>query len=182
MASVTISQIRVDVERMLGKSAISGTPWKPDVVVLDYLDEIKEVNSDKYIAQGDTTRDFRQWMQEMHSCGYTATQTNRSGRDKYTMDRTNVADSYGKVRKTDCMWTINVNEEEKACGVCRIWAEKHRNGEANFTVYCRADYGRCTFNEITSQEYESRKNNVNPATNGQRGVVDYSKFPRQNIN
>ena len=159
MGSASIFEMRADLERFMIKES-QGAGFKPDVVILDYLDEVKgEISGqDEYSAQGMTTRDFRQWMQELKAAGFTATQANRSASDMPIINRSQMGNSYKKVQKADCLWTMNCQYEEDARGVMRLFVDKHRNSKSKFIVHLSADFSKCQFRQISVEEYNRRMN------------------------
>lgn len=151
MGTVSVAEIAADLQRYTMR-----TGWKTDSVALDYLDEIREYPAmSTYDSQGLIIRDFRRWLQQIQAGGLTATQTNRGGSTAGVVRRDNTGDSYWKIRRSDAVWTLNCDRnDEHPRGVMRIYVDKHRNGKDNFFVYCKRDFTRCWFEEITSQEYE----------------------------
>lgn len=153
MGSVTINEMRADLDKLTAR-----TGWRPDVVVLDYIDEVKfsDPRSDSYQGQGIVVRDFCQWMQNIGAGGFTATQASRKANDVETVTRSEMGDSYLKVRRADCIWTLNSSEAEHSRNLCRIYVDKMRNAPDKQTVYCEKDFSRCYFHEIMKEEYEVR--------------------------
>lgn len=130
--------------------------WSPDAVVIDYLDEMQAIkNEKKYVWHEERLRQLRKWASSDGGfCVFTATQTNREGRYVDTIDDRHLGDSYGKFRIADCMWSLNLKEEEKANDVLRIYVVKHRNGRAQYIVYCRVDFKTMKMVEISQEEYD----------------------------
>jgi replicative DNA helicase len=141
------------------------TGFKPDLILLDYIDEVKCSNSrlDTYAAQGHTLREFRAWMQSDNLCGYTATQANRIGRQVKTITETEMGDSFLKIRIVDACWSISQDDTEKAKNVARLFAVKHRNAASRFIVWIRIDPLTLRMTEITEAEYEQMLGTAPPA-------------------
>lgn len=149
MGSVSIEEIAAEVDEY-GLQ----TGWYPQVVVLDYIDEIKAYkDANTYESQGFVMRDFRAWCQSSNAAGFTATQTNRQGATTSIVTRAETGDSYWKVRRTDALWTLNCDTDEQRHGVMRLFVDKHRNGRAKFHACLRVDFGRCLFSQIQQEEY-----------------------------
>jgi energy-coupling factor transporter ATP-binding protein EcfA2 len=150
MGSVSVADIAAETE----KHAVR-TGWRPDVVVLDYLDEIKEYQGlSNYDSQGLIIRDFRSWMQKITAGGFTATQANRNASTAGIVTRAETGDSYWKIRRSDAVWTLNCDREEGPRGLMRIYVDKSRNSAAGYVVYVKKDFSRCLFVEISRDEYE----------------------------
>ena len=133
------------------------TGFQPDLILLDYIDEVKCSNSrlNTYEGQYHTTREFRGWMQAENLCGMTATQANRIGRQVRTITEGEIGDSYAKIRVVDCLLSLNETDEEKNKYLSRLFVVKHRNGKSKFTVWVKRDPDTLRMKEIDETEYES---------------------------
>ena len=157
----TISDMRLCAKKLERTAEL-----RPDVVVLDYIDEVKSrnVEADAYTSQYQTTREFRAWMMEENMCGFTATQANRQGIKAETITSAEMGDSIGKVRVVDALWSLNQTEAERKKKMLRIFVEKHRNGRSKYTAYGRINYDTLSMHEIDQQEYEQA---MQPALDGE---------------
>jgi replicative DNA helicase len=147
----TISDIRAYVNQLHNY-----TGFKPEIIVLDYIDEIRcsNKNADTYQGQIETTREFRAWMSTDNYAGYTATQSNREARSVKVATDAQIADSYGKVRIVDAMWSLNQTDEEAVRNTARLFVVKHRNGKKRYIIYVYIDPYTLKMKEITEQDYE----------------------------
>ena len=156
---VTINDIRAYCAQLYNY-----TGFKPDVIVLDYIDEVRCSNprAETYEGQKLTTTEFRGWMMTDNMCGYTATQTNRTGSQVKIARETEVGDSFGKVRVVDAMWSLNQNDDEKFKGVARLFVVKHRNGRSKYLIHVKIDQSTFQMVEITEAEYTAILGGVAP--------------------
>jgi len=133
------------------------TGFRPDLVLLDYIDEVKCSNSrlSTYEGQYHTLREFRAWMQSEDLGGYTATQANRMGREVQVIDEGQIGDSYAKIRVTDLAWSLNQTDEEYGCNLARLFVVKHRGARGRYLIWVKIDPHTLKMSEITESEYES---------------------------
>jgi replicative DNA helicase len=163
--SMFISNIRAMVDKMYIREG-----WRPDVVVLDYIDEIaSHKGMNDYDSQGINTRDFRGWMKHLNAGGFTATQANRDSSDAEITTRKNIGDSYKKLRRTDYMWSVCITPDEDIRGLCRLFCIKHRNGKQEYLVYLERELGRAYLSEIGQKRHEEALHKPAP------GQVDRTK-------
>jgi KaiC/GvpD/RAD55 family RecA-like ATPase len=130
--------------------------WRPDVVILDYLDEMAPIRGmDEYESQQRIARYVRGFIVQEGFGLFTATQVNRAGRQTRIAKETEVGDSWGKVKVVDALWSLNQTDEEKERGVMRLFVVKHRNGRSRYTIPVRVDYNTFVMEEITDPQYET---------------------------
>lgn len=131
--------------------------FKPDLICLDYVGEMKDRPDVKtYESRQKDVRDLRGFAVESNCCIYTAMQPSRGGREAQkdgVIDDNLLGDSYGQARPLDALWSINQNEAEKDCGVGRIFVAKHRDGKSRYTVYYRQSPDTLDINEIDKELY-----------------------------
>ncbi len=140
------------------------TGFRPDLILLDYIDEVKCSNSrlSTYESQYHTTREFRAWMQSENLGGYTATQANRMGREVQVINEAQIGDSYAKIRVTDLAWSLNQNDEEYTCSLARLFVVKHRGARGRYLIWVKIDPNTLKMSEITESEYEQILGNPTP--------------------
>ena len=117
--------------------------WRPDVVILDYLELMRSRNEsdnkDDYSKQKAASTQIRGLAINENVLVYTATQTNRGGNDTDLIDVTKMAESYGKSMPMDYLVSINQSKDEYDAqfgdsGVtvrpaqARMYIAKSRNG------------------------------------------------------
>ena len=119
--------------------------FTPDVVVVDYL-ELMRTDKDmaEYQGQERLAQELRGIASEYEVLLWTATQTNREGKKVNIITDAELADSYGKIRVCDLVFSINQTEQEFDSGRARLYLMKSRNGRARFIVPLKIDYSRLT--------------------------------------
>lgn len=101
---------------------------KPDLIVLDYLDELKSDRSykDYRFESRDVTSAVRRLGSEFGCPIWTASQGNRGSMMKRLVGLDDVAEDVWKVNQADVVITINQSEEEKAENIVRYRLAKAR--------------------------------------------------------
>lgn len=133
------------------------TGFHPDLILLDYIDEVKCSNSrlNTYEGQYHTLREYRAWMQTENIGGFTATQANRMGREVQVIDEGQIGDSYAKIRVTDLAWSLNQTDEEYGSNLARLFVVKHRGARGRYLIWVKIDPNTLKQSEITEAEYEN---------------------------
>tara|TARA_R100000005_G_scaffold92025_1_gene65010 strand:- start:191 stop:820 length:630 start_codon:yes stop_codon:yes gene_type:complete len=118
--------------------------FHPDIIVIDYLELMtnQDVSMSEYMAQERIAQELRGIAVEHKCLVWTATQTNRKGKEVDIITDAELADSYGKIRVCDLAFSINQKEQEFDEGKARLFVMKSRNGRARFIVPIRIDYQR----------------------------------------
>ena len=125
----------------------------PDVVVVDYLELMKtEKDMAEYQGQERLAQELRGIASEYNVLVWTATQTNREGKKVNIITDAELADSYGKIRVCDLVFSINQTEQEFDSGQARLYLMKSRNGRARFIVPLKIDYSRLTVSQGVNDE------------------------------
>lgn len=123
--------------------------FRPDLVVLDYMDNVRPVKADAhdlYSAGKEIAIDLKRWAQEEHIYLWTAMQGNRGGQDEVTADMRHAGGSVGKPEQADLFITINRTKEEAEQGLTRCFVAKARhNGGGNLTTVFKTDFDRMQF-------------------------------------
>lgn len=128
--------------------------WKPDVVILDYLDLMisrnNAYNKDDYTRQKHVATEVRGLAINENVLVFTATQTNRSGAetdDRSKMgpkmvDLTKAAESFGKQFPLDYVISLNQSRSDRAATPprLRLHIAKNRNGPKHETISCEINY------------------------------------------
>jgi len=96
----------------------------------------------EYQAQERLAQELRGMSTEYNLLVWTATQTNREGKKVDIITDSELADSYGKMRVCDLVFSINQTENEFDEGKARLYLMKSRNGRARFIIPARIDYSR----------------------------------------
>lgn len=138
--------------------------FAPDLVILDYIGEMKDYpDMPTWESRNKITRDLRGLAVEEKICILTAMQPRREAREKSNelkdlgiIDDSNLADAYGQSRPLDAMWSINQFQDEKDCGLARIFVVKHRHGKSRFTFHVEFDNKTLRMSQISQAVYEKR--------------------------
>ena len=130
--------------------------FEPDVIIVDYIGLLKagDKGMAKYEAMEQIVSDLRGIAQENNCVVWTATQTNRQGRNVRLITDSELGDSYGQVRPVDLALSLNQTREEYEEGQMRLYAMKVRNGRAFFTVPLNINYGTLRIEEGEKDEQE----------------------------
>ena len=95
---------------------------------------------------------------ENNVCVLTALQVDGKAREAIRMggyiDDDNLADAKGQNRALDALWSINQLQDERECGLARIFAIKHRDGEARFFTHIQFHYPTLRMREISENKYK----------------------------
>ena len=123
--------------------------FEPDVIIVDYIGLLKysDKGAAKYEAMEQIVSDLRGLAQEHNCVVWTATQTNRQGRNVRLITDSELGDSYGQVRPVDLALSLNQTREEYEDGTMRLYAMKVRNGRAFFTVPLSINYNTLRIEE-----------------------------------
>ena len=120
----------------------------PDVLVIDYLELMRtEKDMAEYQGQERLAQELRGIASEYGILVWTATQTNREGKKVNIITDAELADSYGKIRVCDLVFSINQTEQEFDQGEARLYLMKSRNGRARYIVPIGIDYSRLTISQ-----------------------------------
>lgn len=129
--------------------------WKPDVVIIDYLDLMVSrnaaYNKDDYTRQKHVATELRGLAKNENVLVFTATQTNRSGGEGgEPIDLSKTAESYGKQFALDYVISLNQSLEDKLEKPPRIrfFVAKNRNGPKNEMITCEINYDTMVVKEM----------------------------------
>lgn len=130
--------------------------FKPDLVVIDYIGEMKDLAGYKtYESRQLLVRDLRTFAQEEDVCVLTAMQANRQGREAQEsagqIDDSAVADSFGMARPLDIM--LSLNKQESASNVGSIFGIKVRDGISRQEIYYEMDTLTLKMSETSRERY-----------------------------
>ena len=126
--------------------------FTPDVIIIDYLELMRtDKEMAEYQAQERLAQELRGCASEYGCLIWTATQTNREGKKVSVITDAELADSYGKIRVCDLVFSINQTEQEFDQGAARLYLMKSRNGKARFIVPVSIDYSRLVINQQSGE-------------------------------
>mgnify|MGYP003108383888 FL=1 len=122
--------------------------FNPDLVIIDYLELMaSDTNSPEYQNQERQAQELRGLAIELDCLVWTATQTNREGKRVKIITDAELADSYGKTRVCDLVFSVNQTEEEFDEGLARLFIIKSRNGKARFLIPAKINYSTLVLTE-----------------------------------
>lgn len=137
------------------------TGFKPDLVIVDYVGEMKDYpNMKSWESKQRLCRDLRAWGIEEKLGLVTALQPNRGGKQQQEndgiMDDSFLADSFGQIRVLDALWSINQSKAEKSSRLARLSNLKMRDGQSGVQVYLKQDVNPLTlkFEQIEHEDYK----------------------------
>lgn len=136
--------------------------WKPDVIILDYMDLMVSrndyYNKDDYNRQKHVANEIRGLAKNENILIFTATQTNRSaaggdeikGVPKAPVDLNKAAESFAKQFSLDYVVSLNQSNSERKSVPPRIrlFVAKNRNGPRHQTVECTIEYNTMRVREL----------------------------------
>ena len=130
-----------------------GRDWKPDVIMLDYMDKLlptQKIKGNIYEDVGGIATDCKNLAITFDCPVITGSQLGRytwslSGDQVVSMD--SVAESAQKTHLAHSMTTINQNKGEKNAQKARLYLAKSRSGIPNTVVWCDWNIGRCQLTE-----------------------------------
>ena len=136
----------------------------PDLIILDYVGEMKDYPGvATWESRNKIVRDLRGIAVEEQACILTAMQPDRRARDQSNekemlgfIDDSNLADAYGQSRPLDALWSINQFQDEKDCGLARIFVVKHRHGKSRFNFHVEYDYDTLRMSQINENIYTNK--------------------------
>jgi hypothetical protein len=139
--------------------------WKPDVIIIDYMDlmisRVKKYNDKEYDRQKHVATEIRGLAKNENVLVFTATQTNRGGMDSELVDLNKTAESFGKQFALDYVVSLNqsIDERNQDPAQLRFFIAKNRNGPKHQTITCEINY-----NTMTVRESQYQRLNIEPVT------------------
>lgn len=117
----------------------------PDVVIVDYADNMKLDTRDYRHALSILYKDLRGIAMRRHLAMATASQINRDGAGARTSTGENIAESYDKVAHADVLLTYNQTEVEHRLNLARLYVAKGRTDRDRFSVLVAQSYATGQF-------------------------------------
>jgi len=155
--------------------------FHPDFIIIDYIGEMKDYKGiPTHESRYRITRDLRGFAVEENVLVLTAMQPNRTAKEVIRsgdlIDDENLGDSYAQIKPLDAMWTINQLQEEKDCGLARMYVAKHRSGKSRFTFHVMFDYDTLAIRQISYEKYstilkEYRNTKETTTTDSMKSVI-----------
>lgn len=127
--TLTIRQLRAYLASLEGSAK-----FLPDLICLDYPDEMEHDPKNKRLELIKIFTDLRGIATERNVAMATVTQLNETGAKARTATKHDLAEAKGKAHKADVLLTLSMTEEEKALGLARIFVAKGRMDRDGFQV------------------------------------------------
>ena len=136
---------------------IDNLDWKPEVLVVDYADELKshEKTSSEYEAQGVVYAGLKKLAEINNLPVITATQTNRAAEDsenggtKKWVGMSAIADSSKKIRLVDMLFSITQSSNDKVGNILNLLVLKNRFGQSNTKISFTINYQTMRLEELS---------------------------------
>jgi replicative DNA helicase len=130
--------------------------WKPDVIILDYMDlmvsRVADYNRTDYDRQKHVANEIRGLAKNENVLVFTATQTNRSGAmGEEVADLNKVAESFAKQFSLDYIISLNQSDSDRKATPhprIRFFIAKNRNGPKHAQVECEIEYDKMQVREL----------------------------------
>jgi replicative DNA helicase len=130
--------------------------WKPDVIILDYMDlmisRVADYNKTDYDRQKHVANEIRGLAKNEDVLVYTATQTNRSGAmGEELADLNKAAESFAKQFSLDYIVSLNQSDSDRKATPhprIRFFIAKNRNGPKHEQVECEIEYDKMQVREV----------------------------------
>jgi replicative DNA helicase len=133
MGMANVSRIKADLDELQYDRG-----FIPDVVVIDYADILapEQGRKDKIEEVNDTWVWLKSLTNERHCNVTTATQTNRGGIKKQSVEQDDTGENIKKIAHVDLMIALNQTIEEKECGVIRAAKIAGRYQDFSQNIQC----------------------------------------------
>lgn len=123
--------------------------FKPDVVVVDYLNELAPetdaLRGDLYGKGKEVASHLRGWAVEDQIGLMSGIQSGRAAMEETFADMQHTGESLAITNISDITISINRTAEEAARGLTNLYVVKHRDDVARFPVSIRTDFTRMQF-------------------------------------
>lgn len=147
-----------DLRAYFAQIKLSG--FMPDLLILDYVGEMQDYpGMPTWESRQKLVRDSRRLAVEEQIGVFTAMQPDGKAREVVKLngviDESNLAESKGQIRPLDALWSINQLDEEKECGLARVYVIKHRDGKSRFIVHVEFNYDTLKMRQISENKYKT---------------------------
>ena len=172
--SISVRQVEDFVERIREEKGLT-----LDLLVLDYFDLLKMTGTytKKYEALEENIEILRGLAGKYNMAIWTASQINRGGVGKETVDMDDIASGFGKVFPLDLLITISQTKQEKVKNVFRFYFAKNRYGPGGEVVFVEPDFERMRFNALTKEEAQKKGLYVESTTSSKKGSKSGATAP-----
>jgi KaiC/GvpD/RAD55 family RecA-like ATPase len=141
--------------------------WKPDTVIIDYFDEIKNITktANDYEKHGEVAAEMKKLAEVLDVPVITATQTSRKaagygGFTKEWVGYESIADSFKKVRTLDNLFSIqqvpDMKDNANHIGTYELNVIKNRYGQSNMKLEFFIDYKTMRIDDDTAEDVKMK--------------------------
>jgi len=126
----------------------------PDIIYIDYMSlmrpnaGLKDANT--YITEKVISEEIRGLAGELDVPIISATQLNRGGMDSAIPDKSEIADSVGKLFTVGGLFNISQTKAEKALGLSKLYCAKGRNFGDGWMARFKLDYNTLALDQLDS--------------------------------
>jgi replicative DNA helicase len=145
-----------DIKAYLKQLKIAG--HKFDVVIIDYLDELK------HSGVGELRHQLRETVSNLRSLAHptnmnvaiwTATQANRSSLNNEIITMEHISESFGKAEVADVVIALCQTKLEMQYELMRLYGAKVRDGASGFLVYCSINEDAHAILSVSNEDYKA---------------------------
>lgn len=114
--------------------------FRPDMLVVDYPDEMQYDRSQAYNELGRIYAELKHILDDFNCVGWIASQSNRSAAAAADNSTRYMAESWKKLASVDGAIPICMTDKEREEGKLRLFCENFRFGKDHFMVECAFDF------------------------------------------
>lgn len=134
-ASLTMNMLRAYLDNLE-----SVEKFIPDIILLDYIGEIKTDARNHRIELGRAFKEFRGICGERNIAGVTAHQISRKGTSAAKVRAVHVSEDWSLIGTTDIAITMSQTEAEAKFGLARLYVDKARSDRDKFGILITQNY------------------------------------------
>jgi len=144
----TLNNWDINILHLEGENQLASEGFRPELMIVDYMDLGRargKVDGEREHQIG-FARDLKRLVNNSNLACWSAWQAQRPPKNAHTrihtLDSSQVADAYAKVRIVDSFGSLNATDEEMAEGTMRLFWEGHRDAPVNQTWQITNDLSR----------------------------------------
>lgn len=142
MKSLTVRQLEAFV-----KHHTQAAGWSPDLLVLDYLDEMRPYSQNRQTHEqlAEISSGLKAMAQRFKIPIWTATQSNRGAAQRNFIENEDSSGSYAKLFPLDVVLTMNPRTDRDGNWSGDLYVAKNRGGQSGRTFHFDLDFPRMRF-------------------------------------
>lgn len=141
----TMAHIRAHAMRLCSVEGI-----RPDIIIIDYPEELAQTNDSMYLSGGEVYTQIRNLGKDMEAVMYVASQPKtewQTGAPHEVLRGKHLAESSKKLHKLDGLLSWNMTPEEEGQGRGRLWVDKQRRNKSFAVIHCRVELEKMLITE-----------------------------------